>query len=250
MNILKVLVVGACFFLVACEQQKLYSDLDEQTANKMVALLDMAGLSVEKNGEKGNRYSVSTKKESVGKAITLLEANGLPEKRYEDFGDIFNDDVLIPSPLAEHAKLNRMLSQAMSSTLSNIDGVVLARVHLTIPKQERSIKKAMASSASVFIKHRPEVNLESSRAKIKALVVDGFENLQYDDVTVMFFPERPLFIPDSFNPTQIEPKSPMYLVKMQVLNTPALLALGFILLVGALFWFLVAVFGGLRRGDA
>lgn len=236
MNVVKHVFVVVCLLLSACEEQKLYSDLDEHAANKMVALLDMAELPVQKVAEKGHRYAVMTSKDAVGAAIKLLEANGLPERNYDTFEDLFSDDVLIPSPLAEQAKLNRMLSQAMSSTLSNIDGVVLARVHLTIPKQHPGLKKTAASSASVFIKHRSEVNLESSMAKIKALVVDAFENLQYDDVTVMFFPEKPLFVPESLQPSPITPKSPMQLVKMQVLNMPAIIGIGLMMLVGALGW--------------
>ena len=40
------------------------------------------------------------------------------------------------------------------------------------------------SSASVFIKHRPDYDISSQTGSIKALVVNSIEGLPYDKVTV------------------------------------------------------------------
>jgi len=45
-----------------------------------------------------------------------------------------------------------------------------------------------ASSASVFVKHRAAIDLGDSVGKIKSMVVTGFENLPYENVTVSLFP--------------------------------------------------------------
>jgi type III secretion protein J len=80
------------------------------------------------------------------------------------------------------------MSQEISNTLTNIDGVVTARVHLNIPEKNPLQDKPQPASAAVFIKHRPERNLAGQITQIKALVVNSVEGLAYDNVTVALFP--------------------------------------------------------------
>jgi type III secretion protein J len=80
------------------------------------------------------------------------------------------------------------MSQEISNTLTNIDGVVTARVHLNIPEKNPLQDKPQPASAAVFIKHRPDRNLAGQITQIKALVVNSVEGLAYDNVTVALFP--------------------------------------------------------------
>jgi len=83
----------------------------------------------------------------------------------------------------------------LSDTLSSIDGVRVARVHLAMPKKASLTGGVQSASAAVFIKHSDNVNLEKDLTKIKTLVVDSIENLSYEDVTVVFFPQKDLVFP-------------------------------------------------------
>ena len=96
------------------------------------------------------------------------------------------------SALEERARFTHALSQELSNTLSNIDGVVQARVHVSVPEKNPLSDKPQHSTASVFIKHRPGVDLSQQTGKIKALVVNAMEGLPYDNVTVALFPAEPI----------------------------------------------------------
>ena len=87
------------------------------------------------------------------------------------------------------------LSQELSQTISSIDGVVQARVHIAVPEADPLSEEPKPSSASVFIRHSPDVDLSSQVGSIKALVTNSIEGLPYDRVTVVLFPARPVATP-------------------------------------------------------
>jgi len=104
-------------------------------------------------------------------------------------GERFVKSGPVSTALEEAARLNAAMSAELSATLSGINGVTSARVHLALPKKSSLTREVQASSAAVAIRHRQSVSLEKDLTKIKALVVDSIENLPYEAVTVVFFPE-------------------------------------------------------------
>ncbi|MEM7257503.1 MAG: type III secretion inner membrane ring lipoprotein SctJ [Pseudomonadota bacterium] len=182
--------------LWGCESQVLFSDLSENEANEIVAALYSSDLTVEKVGDpKKNSYQIYTDKASFSRAVAVLQQQGLPRERFESVGEVFQKDGFVSSPLEERARLNYAISQELSRTISNIDGVIMSRVHLAVPKKAHLADNVEPSSASVFIKHRPDVDLSGSIGKIKSLIVTGMENLPYDNVTVALFPADPPTLP-------------------------------------------------------
>lgn len=181
-------ILAAVLLLAACGDAPLYSNLDEREVNEIVAVLGRAGLPATKSGDGTNGFSVSTSTGAFPDAVAVLERNGLPRERYETIGDVFANEGFVSSPLEERARLNFALSQEISHTISSIDGVVVARVHLAVPQRADLGEEIGPASASVFVKHRRSVDLTGDVTAIKALVVNGMENLSYDDVTVALFP--------------------------------------------------------------
>jgi type III secretion protein J len=171
--------------LVACNEQTLYSDLPEQEANDMVALLYTAGLPATKTLTGDRRFSVSTSQKEFSQAVGLLHKNGLPHAQFDSIGKVFARESFVSSPLEERARLNYAQSQELSQTLSSIDGVVTVRVHLAVPEYDPLKDDHPQSSASVLVKHRADVDLAPIVAQLKALIVDGVENVPYENVTIM-----------------------------------------------------------------
>ena len=182
--------------LSSCSEQELYSDLSESQANDMVALLYSADMPASKTRGSDGQFSVLTDKSSFASAVNLLHANGLPSAQFENLGDVFQKEGFVSSPLEERARLNHAMSQEIAHTISSIDGVLMARVHLAVPEHNELSDKVSSASASVFIKHRADVDLSGSVSRIKALVINGIENLPYDNVTVALFEaEQPVTMP-------------------------------------------------------
>lgn len=177
----------ALLLLGGCSKQELYSQLSERSANEMVAVLRSAGIDAEKTVREG-QFAVSTASGDFAQAVRTLSAQGYPRENYDSMGKIFKREGFVSSPLEERARLQHAMSQEISNTLANIDGVVFARVHLTLPEKNPMVDKPPPASASVFIKHRPEKNLAGQVTQIKAIVVNSIEGLAYDSVTVALFP--------------------------------------------------------------
>ena len=173
--------------LAGCGEETLYSDLTEREVNALVAVLHSAGLPASKVTGADGSYSVSTPEKHFAAAVEVLQANGLPEERFDSLGNVFQKEGFVSSPLEERARLNHALSQEIAQTISSIDGVLLARVHLAVPQRDPLSDVQPTASASVFVKHRADVDLTGAVPQIKALVVDGIENLDYDHVTVELF---------------------------------------------------------------
>lgn len=232
------LIVGLCL-LTGCETQSLYTQLTEKEANQILALMFSAGMPAEKTRDNDETFSVHTEKTHFAAAMALLQRNGLPPDRYASLGSVFEKEGFVSSPLEERARLNHALSQEISQTIASIDGVLSARVHLAVPEQDPLSQVKQLASASVFIKHRSEMTLDDQVVKIKALVVDGIENLSADNVTVALFPAKN--IKPMLDSIDAEPRPVSFQqgsIASGLTNPLAILLFGFILLVSGMSYFL------------
>ncbi|MBV8209124.1 MAG: type III secretion inner membrane ring lipoprotein SctJ [Burkholderiaceae bacterium] len=176
--------------LAGCGKQELYSQLSERQANEVVAALQAAGIDAEKRSQEG-QFSVLTANGDFPAAVDTLNAQGLPRETFDTMGSVFKREGFVSTPLEERARLLHAMSQEISNTLSDIDGVITARVHLVVPERSPLSDKPQPSAAAVFIKYRPGRNLAAQVPQIKALVVNSIEGLAYDNVTVALFPADP-----------------------------------------------------------
>lgn len=93
--------------------------------------------------------------------------------------------------MEERARLNYAKAQELSGTLSEIDGVLVARVHVVLPEERDGLgKKSSPASASVFIKHAADVQLDAYVPQVKQLVNNGIEGLSYDRISVVLVPSQ------------------------------------------------------------
>jgi type III secretion protein J len=186
--------LGAAVLLLlsACGEQELYAQLSQRQANEMTAVLRSSGIEAEKKPRDGGLFAVMAPRESFSQAIEVLRAHGLPREGYDSLGQVFKKEGFGSSPIEDRARLNHALSQEIANTLSSIDGVVTARVHLSLPERDPLADKAAPSSASVFIKHRAGVDLNARVGNIKSLVINALPSLPYDNVTVALFQAEPL----------------------------------------------------------
>lgn len=224
------LLLAACLLLAGCGESELYTGLTEQEANQMVAVINQAGMQASKTSKDGKTWTLLAPRSAFGATEALLAARGYPRERFDSLGDIFKKDGFVSSPLEEHARLIYGLSQELSNTLSGMDGVVYARVQIALPEQDPLSDTQKPSSAAVFIKYDPQVDLQSQVGAIKSLVVNSIEGLTYDRVSVVLSPAQ------SFDPPMARAKTTaQFAVGLRVLSG----ALGAALAVTALWLWLI-----------
>jgi len=182
-----VVPVVACLALAACKVD-LYTNLDERQANEMIAVLVKSGIPAERTVGKTGRLSIAVDQQRFAEAIEVLRAAGLPRATYANLGEVFKNDGLVSSPVQERARLIFALSQELSESVSSIDGVLSARVHLALPENDLMKRTLLPSSASVFIRYRADAPVPALVPQIKMLVTNGVEGLSYDKVTVVLVP--------------------------------------------------------------
>lgn len=180
-------MVLACLLVACSASVSLVGGLREGEANEVLGLLLGASISATKiTGKTGVGIQVDAG--SVSRAIEILRQNGLPRERRDKLGDVFKKENLISSPLEERARYLYALSQELEQTLSSIDGVVAARVHVVLPERVGPMDPSTQSSASVFLKFRKGYGVEGVVIPVRALVAHGIPGLTQDRVAVVLVP--------------------------------------------------------------
>lgn len=186
--VLIVLVLGGC-------QEELYTGLTEREANEMLALLMRYGIDASKTTDKDG-VTLTVEETRLVDAVNLLRTNGFPREAFVTIGDVFQKQGLVSSPAEDRIRLVYALSQEMNETLSQIDGVLSARVHLVMPTTNPNGTVTSSSSAAVFLRYQDTYDIQQLVSQIKTLVANSIEDLAYDRVSVALFPVEVEVPPD------------------------------------------------------
>ncbi len=163
--------------------------LDESEANAVVVALDQAGIEAAKEAdpEAEGKFRVEVLRENAPRALVTMAEDNLPRPRAR--GVLESDGAaLVPSQAAEHARLLVGLAGELERTLTAVDGVLRARVHLNVPARDPFLSRDATgpkATASVLLEHRgttPPLGPES----IQRLVAGGAEGLDPASVAVVF----------------------------------------------------------------
>ncbi len=193
MNKLSTVVILASVFLFAgCDKETtLHSGLEERQANLVMAALLDAGIGCHKSpGEEGT-WNVSVDESKFAAAVNLLEKAGLPRRAHQGIGEVFKKTGMISSPSEERIRFMDALAQDLAKTISMIDGVIDARVHVVLPENDPFARNALPSSAAVAIRSRWDADLDELVPSVKGLVMNAIEGLTYEKIMVTIFRDTP-----------------------------------------------------------
>jgi type III secretion protein J len=177
--------------LTACTPMlDLYSGLNEHDANDLIAALKEGGIHGQKQSAKTG-FIIKVPESELAASVSLLRSQGLPRHSVARMGDIFKKDGMISTPTEERGRYLYALSQELENTLTQIDGVVLARVHPVLPERIVPGEPVQPSSCSVLIKHRPQWNPQHYEERIRRLLVSSIPGLSKalpTAVSIVFVP--------------------------------------------------------------
>ncbi len=183
--------IVACALMVSACDVTLYAGVAEKEANEMISELMRNAIPASKTLTKEGA-TVMVDESDFPRAVDLLKRAGYPSEGFVGMGDIFKKDGLISSPTEERARFLYALSQELSATISQIDGVLSARVHVVVPQTNSPLVAQQPSSAAVMIRHREGIATERLTSQIKLLITNAVEGLLYDKVSVTLFQADPI----------------------------------------------------------
>ena len=187
--VVRLLVVTLLFLLAGCKVE-MYSGLSEDQANQMLSTLLRRGIKAEKTAEGKSGYTLSVEDSQLVQALQVLKENSLPRESFKNLGEVFGGDGMISSSTEVQARMAYALSQELADTLSRIDGVLTARVHVVLGVNDKVNNITVNPSASVFLRHSPDSPVVNLVPEIRELVAGAVASLKYDDVSVMLVPVR------------------------------------------------------------
>ncbi|MBR2487581.1 MAG: type III secretion inner membrane ring lipoprotein SctJ [Kiritimatiellae bacterium] len=185
-------VVAAALLLAGCDKETtLHAGLAERQANLVMAALIDAGIGCHKSpGEEGT-WDVTVVESRFADAVNLLEKAGLPRQPHQGIGEVFKKTGMISSPSEERIRFMDALAQDLAKTISSIDGVVDARVHVVLPENDPFARHALPSSAAVAIRSRWDADLTDVIPSVKGLVKNAIEGLSAEKIMVTVFRDPP-----------------------------------------------------------
>ncbi|MFL1500656.1 type III secretion system inner membrane ring lipoprotein SctJ [Pseudomonas sp. O64] len=186
-------LLSSVLMLSGCgDSVELHRNISEQEANEVVAELADKQIRAQKIPGKDG-VAVRVKSSDISRAVRTLDAAGLPRTARSTLGDIFRKEGVISTPLEERARYIYALSQELESTLSNIDGVIVARVHVVLPERVAPGEPVQPASASVFIKHDPRLEPDNINPRVRRMVASSIPGMasaldNTTKLTVIFVP--------------------------------------------------------------
>ena len=164
------------------------SDLPESEANRALVALEARGVaaSKERDPETDDRFRVLVAEGDAAAAAAVLSQEAVPSRENPGVLQSLGSGSMVPSRLAEHARLLSGISGELEQSLQAVDGVVSARVHLAAPERNPLNPELEPGkpSASVLLRHRgAQPPLASS--EIQKLVAGAVPGLEPGAVSVV-----------------------------------------------------------------
>ena len=213
--------LGAAVLLAAC-QTELYDGQTGRSVNEMIAVLAASGIEARRVPGEDGLYAITVPRDSFARSITILSERGLPRVAQDGMQAFDCTGGIVTTPFQERACFMRAISQELALSLTDVAGVVNARVHVNVPEDQPLSDKKIASTASVFIYKDPSIDLSAQVPTIKTLVTNAVDGLDYEDVAVAVFDAR-------------SPAAPFGSGRAGV-SIPALVGYGVLALVGLFLW--------------
>ena len=159
----------------------LYGNLGQQDAAQIAQALDTNGIPYKMEGS----GTIIVPADRVHDARLKLAGQGLPEGD-GGFAVMSKDPGFGVSQFMEGARYQHALETELARTITNLQAVEGARIHLALPRQSAFVRDRRKPSASVFLQMKPGRRLESEQVTaIVNLVASSIPELESQQVTVV-----------------------------------------------------------------
>lgn len=174
--------LGIVFWAQGPSYSLLYSGLAAGDLVEVQQALRAAGIDSAANVERG---TVSVPAEQLNDARLALAAQGVLQSS-DGFSAIAKDSGFGVSQFMEGARYQHALETELARTISSLQPVAAARVHIAAPRPSAFVRDRRNATASVFVQLKTGRRLEPAQVTaIVNLVAASIPELQAKDVTVV-----------------------------------------------------------------
>lgn len=231
-------IAAACVLLAGCGKVALYSNLKEKEVNEMMAILLSRGIDCDKMPGTDTFWTLNVEQDRLADSVDILSTFGYPKDEFSNIGIVFKKTGLVSSPTEERIRFMFALSQTIAETITEIDGVLSARVHVVLPDNDPLKELIEPASAAVFVKYRRGSGVDGLGPQIKRLVTNSIEGLAYDKVSLAFFPSDVNEI-RTFSPGETHPGNDPHGFPLRLVLIISMAAILLLVLIGvAIYWYM------------
>jgi flagellar M-ring protein FliF len=161
----------------------LYGNLSDSDASSVVQALQTAAIEYKLDSASG---AIMVPAERVHDARLQLAGQGLPQGKNASLDLMSRDPGFGVSQFMENARYQYALEGELARTISSLQAVEAARIHLALPQQSAFVRDRRPASASVLLQLRPGNRLQAEQVSaIVHLVASSIPELDSDNVTVV-----------------------------------------------------------------
>ncbi len=165
------------------DYRPLYGSLDRLDSSEVTQILDHNDIPFKVDGGTG---ALLVAADHIHKARLKLAEAGIPGDKSVGFELLDKEQPLGSSQFMEGTRYHRSLEGELARTITSINAVRSARVHLAIPKASVFIRDARKPTASVFVELYPGRMVKAEQVKAMAnLVASSIPELKIEDVTIV-----------------------------------------------------------------
>lgn len=160
----------------------LYSNLEPAQASPLIQYLKEQNIPyvVEDFGT-----TIAVPADRVDELRIEMAGKGMPFTQGLGF-EIFDKESLGTTDYERQVKMQRALQEELRRTITSLDAIMQARVHLSIPEPQLFMREKGEPSAAIYLKLNPFVPLKEEQIKgIVLLVASSVENLKAENVVVI-----------------------------------------------------------------
>jgi flagellar M-ring protein FliF len=191
----------------------LINDFGRYDTNEVMEILDQATINYHVDPNTG---MLMVQSEQFAQARLKLAAQGITETQALGYELLDKEQALGTSQFMEKTKYRRSLEGELARTITSMNQVRSARVHLAIPKRSVFVRDARKPTASVFLELYAGRALSSEQSSaIVNLVASSIPEMKPEDVTVVDQKGRLLSMQDEDTDLAIASKQFEYTRKLE-----------------------------------
>ena len=177
------IALAAVLWSSGTDYKPVLSSITDYNADKIVEILTVNNIPFKLDENTG---ALLVESDSYHQARLKLAGSGIINDNIVGMEIMDQDQSLGTSQFVEGTRYRRGLEGELSRTISSLQSIKSARVHLAIPKESVFVRDTRKPSASVFLELYPGRRLDSSQVDaIVNLVSSSISQLSPKDVTVV-----------------------------------------------------------------